>query len=155
MAARLMRCSSTYFNSRPHEEVDKQWFRRCLMVNISTHDLTKRSTSPRLLAFRELIFQLTTSRRGRPYIALNNEYHMPFQLTTSRRGRLMDKLESVETEVFQLTTSRRGRLVDDKGYFGGKGISTHDLTKRSTFYSRWRIFDIIISTHDLTKRSTS
>ena len=54
------------FNSRPHEEVDYHGFFICLNNrNVSTHDLTKRSTKI-LLSFSELaMFQLTTSRRGR------------------------------------------------------------------------------------------
>ena len=34
------------------------------------------------------------------------------------------------------------------------GISTHDLTKRSTFEKMADELKVIISTHDLTKRST-
>ena len=78
-----------YFNSRPHEEVDTilppallerleisthdltrrstlcSKFTVCL-ATISTHDLTRRSTRNRKFAFKRSIFQLTTSRGGRP-----------------------------------------------------------------------------------------
>ena len=56
---------TTSFNSRPHEEVDQQRFVIFVSSDVSTHDLTKRST----LQYRDLVglvmFQLTTSRRGR------------------------------------------------------------------------------------------
>ena len=39
-------------------------------------------------------------------------------------------------EIFQLTTSRRGRLVPTISHANRIVISTHDLTKRSTF-GRW------------------
>ena len=56
------------FNSRPHEEVDDSNMRgKQGALNVSTHDLTKRSTVYQE-AHKELKeFQLTTSRRGRLY----------------------------------------------------------------------------------------
>ena len=78
-----------YFNSRPHEEVDR-WSSSVSMVErlfqlttsrrgrhvflpkvdgrgiISTHDLTKRSTKVIAKNTFAIKFQLTTSRRGRP-----------------------------------------------------------------------------------------
>ena len=55
-----------YFNSRPHEEVDGSPLRRYPNRGISTHDLTRRSTSVSLtFFFPENVFQLTTSRGGR------------------------------------------------------------------------------------------
>ena len=54
------------FNSRPHEEVDfypLNWSANVLSV--STHDLTKRSTSTVSRKIENHLFQLTTSRRGR------------------------------------------------------------------------------------------
>ena len=77
-----------------------------------------------------------------------------FQLTTSRRGRRNQWQDHVTEHEFQLTTSRRGRQkrVYRKNKSGG--ISTHDLTKRSTIYSLRPYFIESISTHDLTKRST-
>ena len=101
-----------------------------------------------------LVFQLTTSRRGRLLSLYFNLISFPFQLTTSRRGRLPKWLTSTVFCVFQLTTSRRGRRYPCKIFtfyilyfnsrpheevdFGGSNdkpdisISTHDLTKRST-----------------------
>ena len=79
-----------------------------------------------------IIFQLTTSRRGRPTLmsfaenaytnfnslphaevdgklALNPIVFEPFQLTTSRRGRQSIDDDDPYKKRFQLTTSRRGR----------------------------------------------
>ena len=79
--------------------------------DISTHDLTKRSTS----------------------VALYTNVLFPFQLTTSRRGR-RQKCRRVHSKIqkFQLTTSRRGRPYTPGQYLPFTSISTHDLTKRST-----------------------
>ena len=101
-----------------------------------------------------MIFQLTTSRRGRPITRamvrelddFNSRPHEEvdwarggtltlggiFQLTTSRRGRRLKKHFSRNTAIFQLTTSRRGRLNADFNAARNIAISTHDLTKRST-----------------------
>ena len=80
-------------------------------IRISTHDLTKRSTLTDWTKIGDVItFQLTTSRRGRQHL------HQPgncrhgistHDLTKRSTKSLRDKL--VE-ETFQLTTSRRGRL---------------------------------------------
>ena len=57
-----------------------------------------------------ILFQLTTSRRGRRFLMRLTGYPLMFQLTTSRRGRLLKFTFVFNTIVFQLTTSRRGRL---------------------------------------------
>ena len=147
------------------------------VIDISTHDLTKRSTKIILwLLIWNYLFQLTTSRRGR----LSPDSAMPreklFQLTTSRRGRLewfrgfhcgryFNSRPHEEVDLSNMSlkkfcenfNSRPHEEVDDTQRVPqspGKAISTHDLTKRSTM-SRgvWNIPGII-STHDLTKRST-
>ncbi len=59
-----------------------------------------------------------------------------------------------QLRAFQLTTSRRGRQALPFLCAGGKGISTHDLTKRSTPTKYPVPQRLCISTHDLTKRST-
>ena len=145
-----------YFNSRPHEEVD---------ANFSE------------MSYFFILFQLTTSRRGRRDIQdsiLRNPVHFnsrpheevdaagvagkpgsgisTHDLTKRSTAQYTVYLSTVT--AFQLTTSRRGRHCRrrySKRFFH---ISTHDPTKRSTFnvsYFRW-VIDI--STHDLTKRST-
>ncbi len=79
----------SYFNSRPHEEVDLTGKFGNLMCDS---------------------FQLTTSRRGR-LIPSESPYLLPiFQLTTSRRGRRAIASQYLGSGTFQLTTSRRGRL---------------------------------------------
>ncbi len=98
------------FNSRPHEEVDYQAPKLLLSINVSTHDLTKRSTECRMHpSTHHLMFQLTTSRRGRRGTLFYPVFSQLFQLTTSRRGRPMQHSQSSGTAMFQLTTSRRGR----------------------------------------------
>ncbi len=105
----------------------------CKETGISTHDLTKRSTSISDSFQSSFLFQLTTSRRGRPSkkitsvictnisthdltkrstcIGVDNESAELFQLTTSRRGRRNKPLSFQSHSLFQLTTSRRGRLM--------------------------------------------
>ena len=78
-----------HFNSRPHEEVDMD----CISEKVAY-----------------LIFQLTTSRGGRHYYAVQQVLDGAFQLTTSRGGRLAVPTIPPNTVLFQLTTSRGGRL---------------------------------------------
>ena len=102
-----------------------------MIMDISTHDLTKRSTllsdfisdsqsfqlttsrrgrrSGQILRIQWLLFQLTTSRRGRRQLSDSQHAIKSFQLTTSRRGRLINLVTSWSFWRFQLTTSRRGR----------------------------------------------
>ena len=81
-------------------------------ANLSTHDLTRRSTV--IAMAREiwtLNFQLTTSRGGRliSHVALSAS--IPFQLTTSRGGRPLMAISCIALKHFQLTTSRGGRPI--------------------------------------------
>ena len=55
-----------HFNSRPHEEVDPELKNHNHLKGISTHDLTRRSTLIRITFLSFSVFQLTTSRGGRP-----------------------------------------------------------------------------------------
>ncbi len=77
-----------FFNSRPLVEVDCKCNLRWDRYIFSTHDLSWRST---LLWFThgvtERIFQLTTSRGGRPSCSMTVLHNLTFQLTTSRGGR--------------------------------------------------------------------
>ena len=124
----------SHFNSRPHEEVDTDALNttdfvptfqlttsrrgrlRCqfafpVSVDISTHDLTKRSTMiPVLYPLPPLTFQLTTSRRGRQ---THTRLIVIFRYFNSRPH------EEVDGHLISLFHN----LVL---------ISTHDLTKRST-----------------------
>ena len=103
-----------------------------IAIYVSTHDLTKRSTSGWTSCQNFRRFQLTTSRRGRHGTRGGEGVRTGFQLTTSRRGRHrfllaalpcvcfnsrpheeVDLLRASNTPLaltFQLTTSRRGRL---------------------------------------------
>ena len=127
-------CQSIYFNSRPHEEVDFVAIFAILFTSL---------------------FQLTTSRRGRRYLATCNGNIIAFQLTTSRRGRLPQMM--LRCESLRYFNSRPHEEVDDYLAAGSqtKRISTHDLTKRSTRFLQCGFNCVYISTHDLTKRSTS
>ena len=122
--------------------------------HLSTHDLTQRSTCKRLIVGEFNIFQLTTSRRGRPICFPYSAFLLIFQLTTSRRGRLGNTLIMISFYTFQLTTSRRGRPDGAAVWFVDRELSTHDLTQRSTGApaGKQRAYDL--STHDLTQRST-
>ena len=122
-----------YFNSRPHEEVDRITRSNAIYFCISTHDLTKRSTEGISALNEMLTFQLTTSRRGRLVSFLS--MLTPPSYFNSRPHEEVDASSgsSAPTSVlFQLTTSRRGRLRRLADAMGMKSISTHDLTKRST-----------------------
>ena len=190
-----------HFNSRPHEEVDCFFAETlCDDVFISTHDLTKRSTQ-----VPEVINRLVENFNSRPHEEVDTAYlqtpleYRLFQLTTSRRGRppvwRMDgRTSSISTHdltkrstgvsvaciiIAKNFNSRPHEEVDPQAsdhIHQTQGISTHDLTKRSTVWI-WRIlkhcthfnsrpheevdeilseewWEIDISTHDLTKRST-
>ena len=122
-----------YFNSRPHEEVDK-----FLIAN----------------AEKKKGFQLTTSRRGRRGIAPMWKAHdsvSTHDLTKRSTHHLSntDHIDRVSTHdlskrstvgtigrktavAFQLTTSRRGRRRSKEHQTRFANVSTHDLTKRST-----------------------
>ena len=131
-----------YFNSRPHEEVDASFqtqyglrlsfqlttsrggrpaslLARHVIVNISTHDLTRRSTSRLLLL---LVFQLHFN--SRPHEEVDS-------VTPDQAG---------DGKIFQLTTSRRGRRDRAGSGILPDSISTHDLTKRSTKINITRIY---------------
>ncbi len=76
-----------HFNSRPHEEVDINQDVLRFTANISTHDLTKRSTSIRQTKI--IIIWISThdlTKRSTMMNAPDNGWQ-EFQLTTSRRGR--------------------------------------------------------------------
>ena len=98
------------FNSRPHAEVDFTVIPNEIIRNLSTHDLTQRSTcdSGRICLGRDN-FQLTTSRRGR--LSRTNTANMKviFQLTTSRRGR---RLHSAHFTIEVTFNSRPHAEVD-------------------------------------------
>ena len=76
------------FNSRPREEVDKNLQKAFQEVSISTHDLAKRSTT-----LRGALYPSDQHFNSRPREEVDVKMQMAnntsgiFQLTTSRRGR--------------------------------------------------------------------
>ena len=101
-----------YFNSLPHTEVD-------LIILIRKHLERNFNSLPHTevdIVFRNstlvfIIFQLTTSHRGRQEPDGIILRRFPFQLTTSHRGRRFLLLWFCIVLVFQLTTSHRGRRI--------------------------------------------
>ena len=65
------RFESQYFNSRPRKEVDPEFLLIWDAVDISTHDLARRSTGETVHCCSEAKFQLTTSQGGRPIMFKN------------------------------------------------------------------------------------
>ena len=143
------------FNSRPHEEVDQEIPDIKNEIHISTHDLTKRSTIEQTYSVQRVVFQLTTSRRGRlitpsgttkPKSNFNSRPHEEVDYTQLYRicakkyfnsrphEEVDDYLQTYANtgREFQLTTSRRGRPQRVPQSPCKAEISTHDLTKRST-----------------------
>ena len=121
---------------------------------VSTHDLTKRSTFCTSSRLKLSMFQLTTSRRGRLLISHSRVYLLLSQLTTSRRGRHRFFKNVL---LFFSFNSRPHEEVDYHGFFiclNNRNVSTHDLTKRSTYHQKITFVVLFVSTHDLTKRST-
>ncbi len=122
-----------YFNSRPHEEVDDALRHVVAHIVISTHDLTKRSTFLRCPFWTPFLFQLTTSRRGRPFLPHLAALNCLISTHDLTKRSTFDFLQCCVTVII---------------------ISTHDLTKRSTVQVALCLNHGCISTHDLTKRST-
>ena len=179
LGLRFCHALNASFNSRPHKEVDLCDPLHLRRHNLSTHDLTRRSTGPSLLQQGyQMLFQLTTSQGGRLSPEYSAKISSTFQLTTSQGGRPLPIPDKIYPAVFQLTTSQGGRLKR----FHIKGsvifLSTHDLTRRSTLRPPRRlvgscIFQLTtsqggrregdnkawirgsLSTHDLTRRSTT
>ena len=138
----MLPSSSTCFNSRPHEEVDGY---------------------PAIISLTFWAFQLTTSRRGRPFsllISLGETCVSTHDLTkrstilllilrcfficfNSRPHEEVDHIHLLycpDHLVFQLTTSRRGRLISTMKIHHPCAVSTHDLTKRSTAIFTQKVF---------------
>ena len=120
------------FNSRPHEEVDENIRCAAYAPDISTHDLTKRSTNlQRLTQHRRNISTHDLTKRSTIHLtaAENHEKHFnsrpheevdrshsvrtaPEMDFNSRPHEEVDMMYSPMTSCrreFQLTTSRRGR----------------------------------------------
>ena len=99
---------------------------------ISTHDLTRRSTSTTLVASSFGHISTHDLTRRSTCIWLPRPMFLAFQLTTSRGGRPLDGVEYIGFSSFQLTTSRGGRQGSEDNERRYHNISTHDLARRST-----------------------
>ena len=125
-----------------------------------------------------MLFQLTTSQGGRLRCLYSLRLHTDISThDLTRRSTMWAKAYQVRLLTFQLTTSQGGRRIAgymldaSKLYFNSRphkevdfnrcdwwiwlGISTHDLTRRSTLFSDFISLSQSISTHDLTRRSTT
>ena len=99
-----------HFNSRPHKEVDVIAEKLYSIINISTHDLTRRSTMAlRVTETSTDVFQLTTSRRGRLVFAITPPVHPSFNSRPHEEVDVDNNGYGDRYVQFQLTTSRRGR----------------------------------------------
>ena len=195
------RFSSRNFNSRPHKEVDgsplitsvlispfqlttSQGGRRSpprmqsALHDISTHDLTRRSTCTCYTSYgKPSEFQLTTSQGGRlkevphlqPSLYFNSRPHKEVDITQAFRSLQRKHFNS---RPHKEVDTKHERRVLQVWYFNSRPhkevdsispnrtektvrISTHDLTRRSTSCCIPSITVLIISTHDLTRRSTT
>ena len=188
------------FNSRPHKEVDSLDLRivglstvfqfttsqggrleialkRLKLINLSIHDLTRRSTLPiniyylRSRSFNSrphkevdggdtsdpqqlLFFQFTTSQGGRPVTGI---CYLTMQSFNSRPHKEVDHAQAHRQRANKQTfNSRPHKEVDFDGVAlpDGMDLSIHDLTRRSTILSRISVIPRSLSIHDLTRRST-
>ena len=144
------------FNSRPHEEVDRKRLWKHRSGTVSTHDLTKRSTDVVLLfdsgyivSTHDLTKRSTTATRG----VLTRIAVSTHDLT--KRSTSQDFTSIWKMQEFQLTTSRRGRRCNLLFLFPCRSFNSrpHEEVDRALQGHRGRLEGV--STHDLTKRSTS
>ncbi len=142
------------FNSRPHKEVDGGCllFRTC--VDLSIHDLTRRSTCSDLSRMQWNLFQFTTSQGGRPALGGVKKSATVFQFTTSQGGRRELNIKVKRRKKLSIHDLTRRSTTTEALMKQKENLSIHDLTRRSTeFCDRagelWRL-----SIHDLTRRST-
>ena len=145
-----------HFNSRPHKEVDKpplffilkpslfqlttsqggrQWgsIEKMITFIISTHDLTRRSTKVCIASLVFGSFQLTTSQGGRRRGCPSSGRETYFN---SRPHKEVDRLHTSAKRLRSYFNSRPHKEVDLLLSSCGcacNGISTHDLTRRSTY----------------------
>ena len=125
---------SCHFNSRPHEEVDNSEYIINNERNISTHDLTKRST----FIFRSITALLDISTHD-----------------LTKRSTLRVKFIAGPFQLFQLTTSRRGRPCSHVPFSTNKYFNSRPHEEVDLAFRNSQKITFVISTHDLTKRSTT
>ena len=121
------------FNSRPHEEVDR-FFRFCpCLFLISTHDLTRRSTISSALEFLRIYFNSRPHEEVDPSLRRQRRIFRHFNSRPHEEVDTCDLWVRCNCNTFQLTTSRGGRLGSVAFFYDEDAISTHDLTRRSTY----------------------
>ena len=101
-----------YFNSRPHEEVDRLDSQESNVLYTHFNSRPHEEVDCRLCLIALILFNFNS----RPHEEVDSALC----------------IHRVECIIFQLTTSRRGRRYHYCTRWGCRGISTHDLTKRST-----------------------
>ena len=123
----------SYFNSRPHEEVDFLAVSVLDTFSISTHDLTKRSTVSASSGCLELSYFNSRPHeevdvRFPPMLRYGNNYF------NSRPHEEVDRASGTLLKSWLYFNSRPHEEVDRKHCCRACRIriSTHDLTKRST-----------------------
>ena len=88
MCTSALRAACRCFNSRPHEEVDQGDGPDRKQIIVSTHDLTKRSTErQRTQASEKQRFNSRPHEEVDSFFQWMQAEEIMFQLTTSRRGR--------------------------------------------------------------------
>ena len=144
------------FNSRPHKEVDCAVSYISLLIDLSIHDLTRRSTFLVSTIFDRIISFNSRPHKEVDHLPLYNRRHSgTFQFTTSQGGRPRSVLVGVTLQtpfnsrphkevdnhqalcqlcfsVFQFTTSQGGRRATGDEFEDLRQLSIHDLTRRST-----------------------
>ena len=99
--AQITICPPAYFNSLPHAEVDR--LENCCFPRNQNFNSLPHAEVDRVLSADKavyVLFQLTTSRRGRQFATAHHMTDLEFQLTTSRRGRQNSNVNDLERNHF-------------------------------------------------------
>ena len=153
--ARSMEYPGDYFNSRPHEEVDHR------SDSEISNRKNFNSRPHEEVDSRKINGGLTWQNfNSRPHEEVDMEWQtsniLPpiFQLTTSRRGRLsrlqgqQNRNQNFNSRPHEEVDFHQIRLCHAKNYFNSRPHEEVDLNGSGVFIAEG------ISTHDLTKRST-
>ena len=99
-----------YFNSRPHEEVDKicspVWI---VLIHFNSRPHEEVDFLSLSVLYRANIFQLTTSRGGRQISEMYNPLPVAISTHDLTRRSTANSSDLITNILFQLTTSRGGR----------------------------------------------
>ena len=137
------------FNSRPRKEVDHLLMYFFAIIDISTHDLARRSTHldvKKMYAY--LAFQLTTSQGGRRIRFVLNLSILIFQLTTSQGGRHPSSYRVCRDTHFNSRPRKEvdpehHQVADKHQYFNSRPRKEVD----SNFYAKSFPFKITFCAH--------